>query len=132
MMVVILRMARRRAPYGARGLKCRSTVSVGMRSSSRPVWGAWIEIRRRPPGSRPGARRAPYGARGLKFLVLGQKPPLQVSRPVWGAWIEIRTQFVPRYLGYRRAPYGARGLKYGINHQNHHPYRVAPRMGRVD
>ena len=53
-----------------------------------------------------------------------------------------------------RAPYGARGLKYGINHQNHHPYRrapygarglkclslrrslllvlVAPRMGRVD
>ena len=59
-----------RAPYGARGLKyvvykaCLETVS------SRPVWGAWIEMLKRAVVSLLLTRRAPYGARGLKFTGL--------------------------------------------------------------
>ena len=33
-----------RAPYGARGLKCRGFAIWSQVLKSRPVWGAWIEI----------------------------------------------------------------------------------------
>ena len=33
-----------RAPYGARGLKYRLSLSWWWCYRSRPVWGAWIEI----------------------------------------------------------------------------------------
>ena len=56
--------------------------------TSRPVWGAWIEIRETGPST---AR--------------------QQSRPVWGAWIEIWLCGQYLFHHYRRAPYGARGLK---------------------
>ena len=57
--------------------------------SSRPVWGAWIEIA--VPDEVPAAHagRAPYGARGLKFDKCGFCMLEWGSRPVWGAWIEI-------------------------------------------
>ena len=55
------------------------------------------------------SRRAPYGARGLKYVDFYKLGISVKSRPVWGAWIEITTP--------RRAP---------------KPWRVAPRMGRVD
>ena len=36
--------------------------------TSRPVWGAWVEIGS-PPARRTGRGcRAPYGARGLKYF----------------------------------------------------------------
>ena len=58
-----------RAPYGARGLKSRNySISKIYSRTSRPVWGAWIEIKHQP----------------------SESPPLSESRPVWGAWIEIK------------------------------------------
>ena len=33
-----------RAPYGARGLKFLAFAAVAITLSSRPVWGAWIEM----------------------------------------------------------------------------------------
>ena len=44
---------------------------------SRPVWGAWIEI------------RVLYHARGA-----------MASRPVWGAWIEMRSAMGPLKIMY--------------------------------
>ena len=38
-----------------------------MKSGSRPVWGAWIEIGAAVPERLGPHRRAPYGARGLKY-----------------------------------------------------------------
>ena len=35
---------------------------------SRPVWGAWIEMRYPLARTPIKSRRAPYGARGLKFI----------------------------------------------------------------
>ena len=59
-----------RAPYGARGLKFalsrRQCVGI---MESRPVWGAWIEIRHQELKDKLQVRRAPYGARGLKWLL---------------------------------------------------------------
>ena len=100
--------------------------------SSRPVWGAWIEIFLYSGLLYSYRRRAPYGARGLKSSVQRRVTSSVLSRPVWGAWIEI--------------PLGARGCR-GLS-----PSRpvwgawieiflilyivflacVAPRMGRVD
>ena len=56
-----------RAPYGARGLKLYIRVPLEVVVRSRPVWGAWIEIRRILRGPIQWRRRAPYGARGLKY-----------------------------------------------------------------
>ena len=40
---------RRRAPYGARGLKfVQMNIPGSIGEKSRPVWGAWIEIRQTP------------------------------------------------------------------------------------
>ena len=102
-------------------------------AGSRPVWGAWIEIRSSRRRLWPACRRAPYGARGLKCLYQGTNSLGFASRPVWGAWIEILAPvsvFRPALsrpvwgawieitndgktiTGYNgRAPYGARGLK---------------------
>ena len=57
--------------------------------SSRPVWGAWIE---------------------MAYLVFSEQGV--ASRPVWGAWIEIEKYNYESHPNYRRAPYGARGLKF--------------------
>ena len=57
--------------------------------SSRPAWGAWIEI---PPFKKKskGIRcRAPHGARGLKYRGKHRIKTSSQSRPAWGAWIEI-------------------------------------------
>ena len=78
--------------------------------TSRPVWGAWIEITAETMTDEHQESRAPYGARGLKFgislVVVGR-----VSR---------------------RAPYGARGLKCSPGVPMSADIIVAPRMGRVD
>ena len=77
---------------------------------SRPVWGAWIEMRGICTSSTMRKRRAPYGARGLKCSqVPDGTPPAK-----------------------RRAPYGARGLKYVASSLSARSQAVAPRMGRVD
>ena len=123
----------RRAPHGARGLKCLSTgvAAPGMRSrpargawieiyiirgfylpvKSRPARGAWIEIARTtPPGS---AGRLSRPARGAwieikEILAYGIK---DLSRPARGAWIEMCRARKASALRPRRAPHGARGLK---------------------
>ena len=81
-----------RAPYGARGLKFLWLLSQFFGLLSRPVWGAWIEIRGLVLDTIRQRGRAPYGARGLKLL--------------------FRMMF---HLLKRRAPYGARGLKFLAN-----------------
>ena len=120
-----------RAPYGARGLKYVIPPGLIGLSLSRPVWGAWIEIK---------------SFDGLSSFL--------VSRPVWGAWIEMLGEVVTAVMTYGRAPYGARGLKYisqfcYAGQDSRAPYGarglkltmvdafkavldVAPRMGRVD
>ena len=80
------------------------------RGTSRPVWGAWIEINRLSCALALPPSRAPYGARGLKS--------------------DRRNR--SRLLGGRRAPYGARGLKSRQTCIRRHTLGVAPRMGRVD
>ena len=59
-------LRRRRAPQGARGLKCIAEDGVIDDAESRPARGAWVEIRKikRKDVTRIG--RAPQGARGLK------------------------------------------------------------------
>ena len=56
---------------------------------SRPVWGAWVEIKK--PAKKGGKwySRAPYGARGLKKAGVNVQVSQIQSRPVWGAWVEI-------------------------------------------
>ena len=80
-----------RAPYGARGLKLKKPKAMQGTGTSRPVWGAWIEIHERCHAA----------------VIL-----LRRSRPVWGAWIEILTAYNKSVIIVCRAPYGARGLKY--------------------
>ena len=82
-----------------------------MDATSRPAWGAWIEMpsmsiarisgfRRAPHGARGlkwlaerngvfGGGRAPHGARGLKFVCELRLRLRRRSRPAWGAWIEM-------------------------------------------
>ena len=63
---------------------------VGVKlTSSRPVWGAWIEINGIGFAFAYTLSRAPYGARGLKFGVVLSAILSILSRPVWGAWIEM-------------------------------------------
>ena len=60
---------RRRAPYGARGLKLdleRQLTGTGM---SRPVWGAWIEMPRLRGCRVVISRRAPYGLAFYRALL---------------------------------------------------------------
>ena len=57
--------------------------------SSRPVWGAWIEIVIDSKTKADQRSRAPYGARGLKSFEEMVYGKVLRSRPVWGAWIEI-------------------------------------------
>ena len=57
--------------------------------SSRPVWGAWIEISITQITMAESLGRAPYGARGLKSSLEFVYDVDPKSRPVWGAWIEI-------------------------------------------
>ena len=61
-----------RAPYGARGLKLYIRVPLEVVVRSRPVWGAWIEIRGYAARERRRDSRAPYGARGLKSEELAE------------------------------------------------------------
>ena len=106
-----LRRTLRRAPHGARGLKCSIIASRPCKAGSRPARGAWIEISAVPSppsgsGSRPARGawieihtplcsrsaflcRAPHGARGLKLGAVGQGGRSSPSRPARGAWIEI-------------------------------------------
>ena len=56
----------RRTPHGVRGLKLSRFNCLGVKLTSHPAWGAWIEI-----------------------AVSVQEPPPSVSHPAWGAWIEI-------------------------------------------
>ena len=79
---------------------------------SRPVWGAWIEIRALCAACCLTPSRPVWGAWiEIRFCVhlLPQKVP---SRPVWGAWIEINVYVSLDDLVFGRAPYEARGLKY--------------------
>ena len=62
-------MSSGRAPYGARGLKSLAKMLTVDDDSSRPVWGAWIEISSCENSALSVKRRAPYGARGLKLLL---------------------------------------------------------------
>ena len=77
-----------RAPHGARGLKFKIVTSSAMDLSSRPAWGAWIEM--------TAMWRSCTRAR---------------SRPAWGAWIEIASKPAISVSKFSRAPHGARGLK---------------------
>ena len=76
-------LEKRRAPYGARGLKSCLLSSNRLLLPSRPVWGAWIEI----------------------AVICSCRLPLS-SRPVWGAWIEIEGGGPCARPPLRRAPYG--------------------------
>ena len=100
--------------------------------TSRPVWGAWIEIVMVLPHQGLLSSRAPYGARGLKCDLVELAALCGASRPVWGAWIEICWSRCSNYALRRRAPYGARGLKYIDDAGRSARQAVAPRMGRVD
>ena len=51
------------------------------RQSSRPAWGAWIEIEIRTCRILLLFRRAPYGARGLKFRLHGFQGTDRVVAP---------------------------------------------------
>ena len=77
-------------------------------ASSRPVWGAWIEIFVPDTGQPPAWSRPVWGA-WIEIYARLSAVCRHQSRPVWGAWIEI----VVRVLRFE--------LK-----------AVAPRMGRVD
>ena len=78
--------------------------------SSRPAWGAWIEM--------------------MIQLALSLKS--FPSRPAWGAWIEILLSATLNSQSLSRAPHGARGLKLLCYQQWRRRLSVAPRMGRVD
>ena len=122
--------------------------------TSRPVWGAWIEITAETMTDEHHESRAPYGARGLKFgislVVVGR-----VSRraPYGARGLKLgyvgnicttisRAPYGARGLKYVkqnwmrgpecRAPYGARGLKLHLAPLVRFRPPVAPRMGRVD
>ena len=76
--------------------------------SSRPAWGAWIEI----------------SVSGARLLGLA-------SRPAWGAWIEIDRQGIYPDLFGSRPAWGAWIEITALRSVYRMPY-VAPRMGRVD
>ena len=101
--------------------------------ASRPVWGAWIEIVVIEQIDTLQYGRAPYGARGLKLLCC---PIVRISnncRAPYGArgLKSCYAQSLGIYAG-GRAPYGARGLKFTPNNPLGAETPVAPRMGRVD
>ena len=83
------RAPKRRAPYGARGLKSHGVTSMHLEAYS----------------------RAPYGARGLKSDNETLQTGSNGSCPVRGTWIEIPMNGCSLGRSFCRAPYGARGLK---------------------
>ena len=62
----VLPLHHRRAPQGARGLKCKFMYQGYGDSTSRPARGAWVEIFLKRVYSEFEVCRAPQGARGLK------------------------------------------------------------------
>ena len=99
---------------------------------SRPVWGAWIEIKTRVAVCRVTLRRAPYGARGLKFSELVLNILRYDGRAPYGARGLKLVEVLIQLPSVRRAPYGARGLKFWGSMTKPGNGYVAPRMGRVD
>ena len=79
-----------------------------MSMSSRPVWGAWIEII---------PRYRLYDGSG--------------SRPVWGAWIEMPMSSILIIPRSSRPVWGAWIEMFSQNISSE-SLLVAPRMGRVD
>ena len=120
--------AYRRAPYGARGLKSMYYDIGIVRCASRPVWGAWIEIRTPERTKTRQRRRAPYGARGLKSDIPTNAPAQTAGRAPYGArglkFADRQTPLLPETQS--RAPYGARGLKYRPDRQRRDGQRRAP------
>ena len=77
---------------------------------SRPVWGAWIEIRIHPDVVTGGCKSRPVWGAWIEIAAGSYGSTIKAkSRPVWGAWIEIMKVFGQRVKSV-----------------------VAPRMGRVD
>ena len=110
----------RRAPHGARGLKCEAAAENAGGRSSCPAWGTWIEIFSFCPGrcwsqscpawgtwieilrdfqSGPPYCRAPHGARGLKLLSCYGRVIYGRSCPAWGTWIEISCRWFDLHTG---------------------------------
>ena len=145
----------RRAPHGARGLKCGAGRQPPDKRSSRPARGAWIEMCDALVSAFRHIGRAPHGARGLKCTTFQGDPKAEVeSRAPHGArglkWFH---HALPPHTS-RRAPHGARGLKSRRCSSRKRPcasrpargawieidwlcdlallQNVAPRTGRVD
>ena len=108
----------RRAPHGARGLKCPVPALWAVYRTSRPAWGAWIEMTTQRRRSHTGtcllytSSRAPHGARGLKYtsLISVRETPRRAPHGARGLKSTIKIAVAP--LPHGRAPHGARGLKY--------------------
>ena len=150
----IVRHSVRRAPHGARGLKCHSGRPVEAVKARRAPHGArglkysWSAIshraaRRAPHGAR-GLKyinsfnvtgkyngRAPHGARGLKYGLCQPLAVLRGSRPAWGAWIEMLSRICPSPAAESRPAWGA-WIEMIKNEAEFRKQMVAPRMGRVD
>ena len=111
---MVYHLARRRAPRGARGLKCSVHRITFFVLASRPSRGAWIEI---TSARRAKRRRTSRPSRGA-WIEISRKPTTRKeelpSRPSRGAWIEIYAVYVLPSKVQRRAPRGARGLKFEV------------------
>ena len=119
----------RRAPHGARGLKCFPIflIIIGVLSgSTRSPWieivplvvggvaavsgstrSPWIEIVRQILGSFGVHSRAPHGARGLKYVRRSVTQKLKGSGSTRSPWIEIqniRGRFQSRQVGLHTEP----------------------------
>ena len=78
----------RRAPQGARGLKCVNCSVIAFRVSSRPARGAWVEIRLKDDFIGHDLSRPARGA-WVEILYSSFSFILLPSRPARGAWVEI-------------------------------------------
>ena len=102
----------RRAPQGARGLKCSLMPCASAAwTLSRPARGAWVEIRM-TSAYRWSALSRPARGAWVEMFALTVKLFAVRSRPARGAWVEITLQRDRAELPVRRAPQGARGLKF--------------------
>ena len=99
--------------------------------SSRPAWGAWIEIMILVLDAMGQPGRAPHGARGLKFHLEIINGLLETSRPAWGAWIEISAILHFDMFAKSRPAWGA-WIEIRPKWASVAACKVAPRMGRVD
>ena len=85
----------RRAPQGARGLKCNIGHKRTGIDTSRPARGAWVEIFEQFLSQSGSAESRP--ARGAWVeIILAANTQIQAakSRPARGAWVEIRAVLV--------------------------------------